>query len=144
MSYTDDNLKDRYGSFYLLTGLEEKGHCFWCGSIVIHGRRYCSDAHREKYHNHFRWPNASTSALNRADGRCQLCGLEQSLVVHHIEPLNGALRLWNALNRPVNLITLCHSCHGKKHAKMNGTLRPKTPEDKRQAALDAGQIPMEL
>jgi hypothetical protein len=144
MSYTDDNLTDRYGPIYLLTELEERGHCFWCGAAVTHGRRYCCDAHREKYHKYFHWPDASAWALERADGHCQHCGETKDLVVHHIEPLDGSLRLWNILNRPDNLIALCHSCHGKEHARLAGTLRLKTSEDKCQAALDAGQIPMEL
>ena len=136
MSYTDDNLEDRYGSYYLLTGHEEKGHCFWCGATVTRGRRYCCKEHQEKYHMYFFWPDARAWALQRAGGHCQSCGQKRSLVVHHIEPLNGAPRNWNALNRPSNLIALCRICHGKAHSK------PEAPEDKLQAMLDAGQMPM--
>lgn len=144
MSYTDDNLMDRYGSFYLLTGLEEKGHCFWCGAAVTGGRRYCNEDHRDKYHENFFWLDASAAAQRKAGGYCQACGKRASLVVHHKEPLNGSLRTWNILNISSNLIALDHSCHGKAHAKIAGNLVARTRLDKRQAELDAGQSLMEL
>ena len=144
MSYTDDNLTDRYGSFYLITGLEEHGRCFWCGAVVHGGRRYCNDDHRDKYHEYFYWPDASAAARRKADGHCQLCYRVTDLIVHHIEPLNGTLRTWNILNIPSYLIAVCHSCHGKEHAKITGNLAPpKMPASRRQAELDAGQLLME-
>jgi len=135
--YTDDNMRDRYGHYYLLTGLEEKGRCFWCGINVTHGRRYCSQEHHDLYHEHFCWPAASSACLKRQGRRCGDCGKEAKLLVHHKQPLDGSLRLWNILNRPENLIGLCASCHGKRHAELNGHVER---EDRYQAAIKAGQL----
>ena len=101
---------------------------------------YCCEAHSDTYAEHFHWPEASAAALKRAGGKCADCPKEAKsaaeLRVHHIEPLNGELRLWNILNRPENLLVLCPSCHGKRHAELNGTRRLKRPEQQ----LRAGQL----
>jgi len=115
-------MEDRFGEYYSLTGLEAPRHCFWCGAEVDGRRRYCCEEHHELYLKHFRWPEASEWCLERYDFKCGDCPSDIRKMfarrVHHIEPLNGELRLWNIKNRPENLIALCASCHGKRHAKL--------------------------
>lgn len=117
-------MHDRYGKYYSLTGMEGPGCCFWCGTDVNRGQRYCSKEHQTLYLESFHWPEASAAAFRRAHRKCADCG-EKPVLIHHIEPLNGTLRLWNALNRGDNLMALCVSCHGKRHAP-----EPKWPPRK--------------
>jgi 5-methylcytosine-specific restriction endonuclease McrA len=130
---------DRWGKLYNLTGFEARNHCSWCG-VEVKNRRYCGAVHSYDYAVHFRWPEASSAALKRAGGKCADCAKEaksaSELRVHHMQPLDGGLRGWNILNRPENLVVLCPSCHGKRHAELNSTRRLKRPE--RQ--LRAGQM----
>lgn len=44
--------------------------------------------------------------------KCQLCGKEGDLHIHHIISPNGCERLFND---PNNLIVVCHECHRKLH-----------------------------
>jgi len=118
--------QDRYGEYYSFTGHEAPHRCFWCGIEVKGQRRYCCEEHQNLYLGHFRWPEASNACQKRQCGICGDCHKKYSpstyytlLVVHHIIPLNGSLRLWNILNRPENLIALCPACHGKRHAELN-------------------------
>lgn len=59
-----------------------------------------------------RWTAARNAAMARDRGRCQDCGTEQNLHVHHVEPVrsfdnpDGAHYL-------SNLVVLCARCHGK-------------------------------
>lgn len=130
---------DRWGNYYNLTGFEAPGHCFWCG-VEVKNRRYCCPVHSYDYAVHFRWPESSSAALKKAGGKCADCAKEakyaSELRVHHIQPLNGELRGWNILNCPENLVVLCPSCHGKRHAELNGTRRLK----KLEGQLGAGQL----
>jgi hypothetical protein len=110
--------------YFVLTGFEGTGRCFWCGS-VLKGKllRYCY-GHMTEYYNHFNWGYASFEAKKRADGLCQNCGLKSiNLEVHHIIPLNGETRFFSAFNLPWNLIALCHDCHMEIHRAMRP---PKT------------------
>jgi len=132
-------MRDRYGEYYLLTGLEEKTHCFWCGTAVKGGRRYCCEEHHELYLENFRWPEASSACLKRYGGKCGDCGKPtkwaSDMRVHHIIPLDGGYRLWNILNQPDNLIALCPACHGKRHSSL--------PKTKVEQAVDRGQLVFE-
>ena len=134
------DLYDRYGPYCILTGLEELGGCFWCGIDVKGGRRYCCAEHSDLYHEYFCWPEASAACLARQKHVCGDCWEIQRLLAHHILPLNGGNRLWNILNRPGNLIGLCASCHGKRHAELAGKKLHIKPEDRVKAAIKAGQI----
>jgi hypothetical protein len=51
---------------------------------------------------------AKSGALRRADGRCELCGAEWRLSVHHI-----VKRSDGGLDMPENLIVLCQTCHNE-------------------------------
>lgn len=71
------------------------------------------------------WLSVRKAALYRAGGRCQLCGRQERLQVHH----NSYENLGHEL--PEDLIVLCQSCHEKFHKKGpngNGTQRvPDAP-----------------
>lgn len=134
-------MKDRWGEYYSLTGFEAIKSCFWCGLQIKGDRRYCCEEHHDFYLEYFHWPEASSACLARQEGRCGDCATKarwaSDLRVHHIEPLNGAYRQWNILNRPENLIALCPSCHGKRHAKLERLNRY-------DFAIKQGQIPLTL
>ena len=51
-----------------------------------------------------------TRVLERDGWRCQECGSMEGLEVHHLKPRS---RLGDDVMH--NLITLCASCHGKRH-----------------------------
>jgi 5-methylcytosine-specific restriction endonuclease McrA len=48
--------------------------------------------------------------LKRDNWRCQNCGRQQNLEVHHKK-----MRSQGGNDSCVNLITLCHSCHANEH-----------------------------
>ena len=48
--------------------------------------------------------------LERDHWRCQICGCQQNLQVHHKEP-----RSHSGCDIEKNLITLCEQCHRKAH-----------------------------
>jgi 5-methylcytosine-specific restriction endonuclease McrA len=48
--------------------------------------------------------------LKRDNWRCQNCGRQQNLEVHHKK-----MRSQGGNDSGVNLITLCHSCHANEH-----------------------------
>jgi 5-methylcytosine-specific restriction endonuclease McrA len=49
-------------------------------------------------------------ALQRDNWRCQNCGRQQNLEVHHKK-----MRSQGGNDSDANLITLCHSCHANEH-----------------------------
>ncbi len=135
-------------TFFSITGYEAAGNCFWCGA-PLEGKRaakgithYCK-GHGELYRRYFEWGPASKWALQRADYRCENCGIKSGAVlgevtsssgyrlswiravleVHHIVPVNGAARWFHPFNIWWNLIVLCHKCHQEVHAAMR--LLPK-------------------
>lgn len=48
--------------------------------------------------------------MDRDGNRCQYCGSDKQLCVHHIRPLR-----YGGLNRMWNLITVCRTCHLLDH-----------------------------
>ncbi len=58
------------------------------------------------------WPAAKAFTLARDDYKCQQCGADDSLEVHHWEPYFISFD-----NHPDNLVTLCRLCHQEKHAE---------------------------
>lgn len=134
-------MKDRWGEFTLCSGFEGSGKCWWCGGEFPdkRARRYCSETCSDEYYRHFYWAWAKDWALERADSKCEECGVSRShydrelgrvvgvfLEVHHKDPLGNEPRHFNIKNRPENLQVLCPKCHGKKRRK---------PQDKRQLIL---------
>jgi len=135
--------------YTVLTGYEGTGMYFWCGAELT-GRlkRYCR-GHGKEYYRHFEWNSASQWALERAEYRCQNCGVAQeyindgyiistNLEVHHIVPLNGRPRFFSVFNLPWNLVALCHECHLEIHAIM----RP--PKLIKPAQYDPRQLVMAM
>ena len=55
--------------------------------------------------------NVRRRVLDRADGRCELCGREGKLELHHLFPRN-----MGGANHPSNIIALCCECHSKQFA----------------------------
>lgn len=51
-------------------------------------------------------------ALER-DGKCRDCGSTENLTVHHLIP-----RSQSGTNKLCNLITLCRTCHVKRHPEL--------------------------
>lgn len=125
--------------YSILTGFEGTGRCFWCGG-ELKGKlkRYCY-GHMTEYYQHFEWGSASRWALKRAGQRCENCGDNYKMEVHHIVPLKGKKRYFTAFNLPWNLIAFCHSCHQTVHAIMRGKTAPL---DSWEKARSQGQAVM--
>lgn len=60
------------------------------------------------------WQIVRDAILDRDNNRCQLCGCQKKLHVHHIMPkrIGGS-------DHPVNLISLCIPCHKMVHHNRN-------------------------
>lgn len=127
-------MRDRFGTYRLLTGHEGPGRCFWCGAGVDGRRRYCCGEHTDLYWRHFIWSWAARWCLDRHGHTCVDCG-ETAVLAHHVVPLAGSSRVANILNRPENVVALCNSCHGKRHTG------PKA--DVLEAARERGQFVFE-
>jgi hypothetical protein len=70
-------------------------------------------------HSYF-WDRTRAAILQRDGGTCQLCATSERLDVHHIVPAShygDTEAEWEEANRPANLITLCHCCHGRSESK---------------------------
>lgn len=57
-----------------------------------------------------RYGGHGMQALDRAMGKCELCGAEDSIVIHHNNGYSNELD---------DLVCLCISCHGKAHNNKN-------------------------
>lgn len=152
------------------TGFEDNGVCWWCGGdLPKRRRRWCCDEHRDLYWDTYNWTYAMRACLKRENYTCQNCHRTQTeldseiknlqlthnyyyasmfrykyrLEVHHTIPLDGEDRAWHELNRPDNLITLCHNCHLLVHAAMRDTVKSSVL-DPWELARAVGQGVMEL
>lgn len=67
----------------------------------------------EKYREKIRFGGNKKLVLERDEYRCQMCGSEHDLHVHHKDGNNHTKV--NPNHHPDNLITLCHSCHSTIH-----------------------------
>jgi len=132
--------RDNHGLYHIMTGLEGTGTCWLCGADPggKRYRRYCW-GHGKIYYELFSWAYAAPAAIERAGYKCENCGSEGSLEVHHIIPLEGGPRNWTFLNLPWNLITFCHGCHLEIHAIM----RPDGWDRLVRKAQDRGQLVLE-
>ncbi len=61
--------------------------------------------------------------LDRDGHKCRVCGADDHLHVHHIEPYAEGQA---DPHRPSNLVTLCYSCHQHTHSFLDGS-RPSGP-----------------
>lgn len=65
------------------------------------------------------WTKQRQKCLERDDFECRVCGKSNSEMnrepaVHHITPRSRFDEgEWRKMNATSNLVTLCHSCHGK-------------------------------
>ena len=66
-----------------------------------------------------RWRNLRAKTIKRDGGVCQVCGTDESLLVHHIIPIKSGGKKWDM----GNLVTMCRSCHGSWEGLF---LRPDT------------------
>jgi HNH endonuclease len=70
------------------------------------------------------WSQQRKAAYARDKGECQYCGKKPQkgkpkFQVHHIKPFRTFKGDYLSANQLTNLITLCHSCHGKaEHGKI--------------------------
>lgn len=106
--------------------------CDWCGKeferpkYVRGGQLHfcCRDCFHAFAGEHFRrqrptsygksWRRARAQAMDRDQHRCQDCGSESLLVVHHIEPYKSFENGQDA-HELDNLVTLCRACHLARH-----------------------------
>lgn len=108
---------DIHGRIRQLSGNEKPFHCFWCGKHLKRaGQRYCGSKCQMEYDSHYLWSYARNNAL-RKQGKCSDCGSTDNLMVHHVIPVRGTGYGYNPLHVPSNLMVLCPSCHGKRHAE---------------------------
>lgn len=112
----------------------DDGFCQWCGEKIKGTRRksFCSKECSDDFHRLVTWGRTRNAYSNQIVWRdnltCQDCGellafrnchgvdipLEQGAEVHHILPVEDGGK-----DNPENLITLCHSCHIKRHKQIN-------------------------
>lgn len=136
------------------TGFEDSGVCWYCGGeLPKRRRRWCCDACRDVYYETWNWHFSSIACVERSDHCCANCHRKEnykwkqeqvSLEVHHIIPMVGQDRSWHELNRPDNLICLCHDCHMEVHRAMRELKEKPTQMDEWDYAKQTGQMVMEL
>lgn len=66
-----------------------------------------------------RWRNLRAKVIEQDGGVCQVCGTDESLIVHHVIPIKSGGAKWDI----DNLVTMCRSCHGSWEGLF---LRPDT------------------
>ncbi len=74
-----------------------------------------SDKNRNPIHQYGReWPDVRERVISRDSGKCQFCGFEGQLSVHHILRYHGFDAAdKDKANDCQNLVSLCSTCHGK-------------------------------
>jgi len=75
------------------------------------------------------WNRVRREILERDAFRCQDCGAHKNLCVHHVKDKSKFPEL---TYEPTNLITLCKSCHVKRHPEKKSLILSK---GNRKAAL---------
>ena len=71
------------------------------------------------------WHAIRRWVLNRDGHRCQACGADGQLHVHHIIPFR-AVEDKDSANHPDNLVSLCPPCHRKEDAKYKWIILPES------------------
>lgn len=98
-----------------------KNTCLWCGKLLPKRRRkYCSDECSNKYFVYkialLWWGNAVKMALERTGNKCEDCGSNDNLEVHHKIKLDQFENRHNSpKNSQDNLRVLCRKCHNIAH-----------------------------
>ena len=62
-----------------------------------------------KFVDEKRYGGNGMMAVARSDGKCEICGTEKNILIHHSKGYSNNLE---------DLLILCSSCHGKEHAKL--------------------------
>ena len=95
--------------------------CLNCENPILDKkrRRYCSDKCVNGFFDKNYWVRLREKVMKRDNYKCRDCEigrseLDEVLEVHHIRAIHDGGEEFN----PDNCITLCHSCHGKKHSKI--------------------------
>ena len=123
------------GKYNKIHGNFTKGHKINNGKMAWNNRLKISKKEFLKHYskdwqvgiNNNNWNNGSSSELYSVDWtetlkqsirerdhyRCQICGKSQGDIAHAIHHIDYDKRNCN----PINLITLCHSCHSKTNFK---------------------------
>ena len=68
------------------------------------------------------WHRIRQKCLMRAGKRCEECGAEGKLHVHHVKPRKEYPMLELDM---MNLVVLCTSCHNRKHDRKNNSIIEK-------------------
>jgi hypothetical protein len=104
----------------LAFGPNDEGRCEWDGRpLPVRHRKWCSDECSRAYsRNHF-WSTARPHAVRLADGRCDVCGSDEDIEVHHVRPVSptggyGA----GCQHHQDNLLVLCALHHVEAHAAL--------------------------
>lgn len=122
------------------TGFEDSGVCWWCGGdLPKRKRRWCCEDHKDSYWETYNWRSASLACSRRNNNTCENCHKHESygygkplvrLEAHHIIPIGGEDRSWHELNKPDNLLCLCHECHLEVHRVMSASKgKPEKMDD---------------
>ena len=84
--------------------------CIGCGGTEKrHGCfGLCHDCSEISRKHKLRFGGNRQLVIDRDEGRCQDCGTDSNIVVHHVD---GDRKN----NRMENLLTLCTACHGRLH-----------------------------
>ena len=105
-----------------------KGNCQYCGEkLTGRKRKWCCELHaweyRKKYTDHVvYWAEFRDEIVKRDEYLCKKCGRGyddfgdpewETLEVHHIIPFIKGGNFFDE----ANCITLCSSCHKKRHGK---------------------------
>jgi 5-methylcytosine-specific restriction endonuclease McrA len=116
-------------------------HCTICGkSLPPKRRKYCSDKCFLHWYNRiarFDWPSIRKAVRRRDKYTCRDCGTKRDkyggspkLTVHHVVPIKDGGPEFDI----GNCVTLCETCHRKRHQSMKKTL--KDVEMKEMVRLD--------
>src|SRR5690242_17940114 len=96
--------------------------CVHCGETFqakCKTHSYCSPECRRAIRG-TEWRQARQVALFRDEHRCTICGSEEHLEVHHIQPLS-----MGGTHATENLTTLCHKHHVEAHRKLRRQQRQR-------------------
>ena len=94
------------------------------GSTRINGEMLKLPDGSIRYVDEKRYGGNGMLVLDRAKGKCEICGSDENVVIHHN---NGYS------NDPSDLICLCSKCHGKVHSgEIGGTISTICPPVVRQ------------
>lgn len=106
-----------------LSDIKPNGKCLECRKPLISpARKYCTEKCRVEYYSKNYSHTFREKKLQKA-GKCQVCGEQKDLQLHHILPISKG----GELLADGNIVILCKNCHKLEHANKNLT-SPKAKE----------------